>query len=316
MTKTGPAYQHPKNSSVASHYIVMNHMEPDMRYRMYSTPPKAPTISIASHSKFNTFAHCLPGPNSQLAASNYSLPWVHLQGCSKRIALSGRLCFYRLLHCHWGWRRTTELRAWACTGNISSNYSWACVEEQGERGWGGGEYINQCWQFPECHICVSWHAVASLSVFFMELMERFPFVYLNDGSRRAFRRRGREWKLAYRSGVCIDLITWSWVQAGMTNKCLSLCETCPYSQPVISLLCMTIMNTTLLEKELWFLPLISSSRDLPLVLLHARKPERSLWTSDSLHLSGGFTLRMYYSRVKLNQALLVISHVFRLCLSV
>lgn len=159
--------------------------------------------------------------------------------------------------------------------------------------------------------CVSWRGVASLPVFcFLRAWRGLDLPVKLTGSQRAVCRRGRRWKLAYHVSACVYLITWSWVQIGMTHKCLSLRE--KHAIPTASLVSAVYdyNKHRITWKRIVIPSLISNSRDLPLV------PEPRLWTSDSLHLSLRFTLWMYYSRVKLNQPLLVISHVFRLYLNV
>lgn len=144
----------------------------------------------------------------KFAQAQFTASWVQLfppacafMGCS----LSRATCVFM------GSFPVIGLRVWAHTANIFSICSRACVVECSFlSGTTFSVWADMQLSHCLCRLC-TW--------------SRSHLSIIMTGSQWALCRRGREWKLAYCAGVCIYLITWSWEQIGMTNKCLSLCET-------------------------------------------------------------------------------------------
>lgn len=154
--------------------------------------------------------------SAKFAEAQFTDSWVQLFSCACVFVENSfsLAAFYGLLPCPWA--RVREHKR-----IIYSTSSRACVVP--------------C-SLPLCHNirCVSWHAAGSLRALSLCTFFYCYFGITMAGSQWALWRRGQEWKLEYRSGGCIYLITWSWEQIGMTKKCLSLCETWrTHSQPYL-----------------------------------------------------------------------------------
>lgn len=163
------------------------------------------------------------------------------------------------------------LRVWTQTRNILPTCSRDCVEER-----------SLFRRFPECHDIKVCKLPRCLCCLLCE--EPFPFVYYNDRVSMGPLLPGPQMEVSIRCRRVHLLDNMIMRSDRYDQQVLISMWNMPFPQPVISLQCVTVINTISLEKNCDSFT-DKQRQSSPPGAFACCKPERRLWTSDSPHFS-------------------------------